>query len=245
MNKLFVPFFLLLLSVLRQIYTMAHSTYIDSKLPQDFTLPDGRGDDLIKDPEASCYFCGLHFGKEEEELSARLSGTNQGLDFEVFKTVGDYFKPAVYICRSGDDVVAHENCLQWGEDVWQPTTKTMARVDKLIDNCETYTCNLCTRATRASVICTGPICCKYVASAATYHFPCILILFLNRMADMETQSGDLTIRCTDCFVNPFIKKRCRFIDDGAQEAEEPLRHRKVRSVAKTHTRAREDELEGL
>jgi hypothetical protein len=215
---------------------MAHSTYIDSKLPQDFTPVDGRGDDLINNPEASCYFCGLHIGKEAEELSARLLGstdTNGKIDFEVLKTVGDYFKPAVYICRSGDDVVAHENCLQWGEDVWQPTTKTMTGVDRLIDHCETYTCNLCTRATRASVMCTGKHCYKYVASASTYHFPCILILFLNGMADMETQRGDLAIRCVDCFVNREApkKKRCRFIDDGAQEAEqEPLRHRKVRSV---------------
>ena len=218
-----------------QIYTMAHSIYIDSKLPQDFTPVDGRGfpEILQKNPteQASCYFCGLHFGKEAEELSRRIDDKiDDKIDFEVLKTVGDYFKPAVYICRSGDDVVAHENCLQWGEDVWQPTTKTMTGVDRLLDHCETYTCNLCTRDTRASVMCTGRHCSKYTASASTYHFPCILILFLNGMADMDTKNGDLAIRCVDCFVNREArkKKRCRFIDDGAQEAEEPVRHRKVR-----------------
>ena len=238
---------------------MTHSTFIDSKLPHDFTSVDGRGDDLINNPEAACYFCGLHIGKESEELSARLTAitidhdhltmTQTGkIDFEVLKTVGDYFRPTVYICRSGDDVVAHENCLQWGEGVWQPTHKTMSGVDKLINNCETYTCDLCSRDTRASVMCTGKNCVKYIASTSTYHFPCILMLFLNGMADMDIQDGDLSIRCVDCFVDPQRKKkRCRFIDDGAQEAEGPLPNRKVRSVAKTQppNGDSEDEMAGL
>ena len=174
---------------------------------------------MINNPEAACYFCGLRIGKEAEELAARLSlsGSDEGIDFEVLKTVGDYFTPALYICRSGDDEVAHENCLQWGESVWQPSPQTLAGVDTLIDNCQAYACDLCS-GTRASVKCTGRHCRTHEEDAGTYHFPCILMLFLNRLADMDTKVGDLLIQCVDCFVDPKKKKRCRFVDDnGAEE----------------------------
>jgi hypothetical protein len=225
---------------------MAHSTYIDCRLPSDFILADQRGDDLINDPEAACYFCGLHFGKEEEELGVRLGSTR--IDCKVLKGARDYFKPTLYVCRSGDDLVAHENCLQWGENVWQPTPTTLAGVDKLIDNCEMYTCDLCNMERRASVACSGSKC-RNSDEMSTYHFPCILLLFLNGMAKMDTAYGtlgtDLAIRCMDCYASKKNTKRCRFIDYGAtEETTRPKRHVR-RGASHQQDEESDGELSGL
>jgi hypothetical protein len=226
---------------------MSNSTIlIDAELPKDFELP------TIDTTDMPCYFCGLRMGKEQEELTTRIRLHDSTINCSVLGKTGVYFEPVVYVRGNGETIVAHENCLQWGEGVWQSNTEEpnkISGVELLLQNCETYTCNLCETGTRAAVACNGAKCANN-PDASTYHFPCILLLFMNKMADMDSSRGskkeELVIRCTDCYVNKRNKKRCRFLDHGAEEAEErdTPKAKRSRRIAK-HQDSIDDALTGL
>jgi hypothetical protein len=218
----------------------------DADLPSDFALPE------IDTTDMPCYFCGLHMGKEQEDLTGRIRRFDSTINCSVLGRTGAFFNPVVYVRENGEPIVAHDNCLQWGEGVWLTAEiNKMSGVEQLLKNCESYTCNLCGTGTRASVACSG-VKCANMKDASTYHFPCILLLFMNKMADMDTCRGpkqeELAIRCTECYVNKRNKKRCRFLDHGAQEAEEhtptKAKVKRSRRIAK-HQDSSDDDLAGL